>query len=90
MGNETCTLISLQQVQCLPTVFRFSLSSMKFHAPRVINVYSINKIAEWIHAKTKIAQSKYLEMYKIHNGYSSPNSNFKLVQQILSIKMGPN
>ena len=25
-------------------------------APHVINLYSANKIAEWVHAKTKIAQ----------------------------------
>ena len=25
-------------------------------APRVINSYSANKIAEWVHAKTKTAQ----------------------------------
>ena len=31
-------------------------SSMKFHAPRVISPYSANRIAEWVHAKTKIAQ----------------------------------
>ena len=29
---------------------------MKFHASRVINSYSANKIAKWVHAKTKIAQ----------------------------------
>ena len=31
-------------------------SSMKFHVPGVINPYSTNRIAEWAHAKTKIAQ----------------------------------
>ena len=25
-------------------------------ATRVINLYSTNKVAEWVHAKTKIAQ----------------------------------
>ena len=30
-------------------------SSMKFYAPRVINPYLANRIAEWAHAKTKIA-----------------------------------
>ena len=29
-------------------------------------------------------------MSKIHNRYSNPNSNFKLVQQISSIKMKSN
>ena len=32
------------------------ISSMKFYAPRTINSYSTNKIAEWAHAQTKIAQ----------------------------------
>ena len=38
--------------------------------------------------KQKYLKSKYLKMYNIHNRYSSPNSNFKLVQQISSIKSG--
>ena len=54
--NKTCTQINLQQAQCLPTTFRVSLSSMKFHVPRVINWYSVNRIAEWVHVKVKIAQ----------------------------------
>ena len=49
-------LISLQSTQCLPITFLFSLSSMKFRTPRVINPYSANRIAEWAHAKIKIAQ----------------------------------
>ena len=49
-------LTRLQQVQCLPLAFRVSLSSIKFHASRVINSYLANKIADWIHAKTKITQ----------------------------------
>ena len=56
MGNKTCTPISLQQAQCLPTTFLFPLFSMKFHTPRVINSYLANKIVERIHAKTKITQ----------------------------------
>ena len=56
MGNKTYTQINLQQVQCFPTTFRVSLSSMKFHTPRVINLYLADKITEWVHAKTKITQ----------------------------------
>ena len=56
MGNKTCTQISLKQAHCLHTTFLFSLSSMKFHAPRVINSYSANRIAKWAHAKTKTIQ----------------------------------
>ena len=52
--NKTCTQINLQQAQCLPTPFRVLLSFIKFYAPRTINPYSTNKIAEWTHAKTKI------------------------------------
>ena len=57
MKNKTCTQINLQQAQCLPTFFLFSLSSMKFRVPHVINLYSANIMAEWVHAKTKITQS---------------------------------
>ena len=56
MGNKICTQINLKQAQCLPTAFLISLSSMKFRAPRVINPYLANRIAEWAHAKIKIAQ----------------------------------
>ena len=56
MGNKTCTQTSLQQVQCLPTASRVSLFSMKFCTLHVINSNLANKITEWAHAKTKIAQ----------------------------------
>ena len=84
MGKKICTQI---QAQCLPTAFRVSLSSMKFRTPHVINSYSANKITGPCKNK-KYLKCKYLKMYKIHNRYSSPNSNFKLVQQISSIKSG--
>ena len=32
------------------------ISSMKFYAPRTINLYSTNKITEWVHAQTKITE----------------------------------
>ena len=63
MWNKICTQISLQQAQCLPTAFRVLLYSMKFRTPRVINLYSSNKIAEWAHAKTKISQSINIQKY---------------------------
>ena len=63
MGNKTYTQISLQQAQCFPIVFLFSLSSIKFHVPHVINLYSANRIAEWAHAKTKITQSVNIQKY---------------------------
>ena len=56
MGNKTYTQIKLQQVQYFPTTFRVLLSSMKFHIPRVINLYLAYKIIEWVHVKTKITQ----------------------------------
>ena len=63
MENKICTQTSLQQVQCLPTDFRVSLSFMKFRASRVINSYSANGIVEWVHAKTKITQSVNIQKY---------------------------
>ena len=63
MENKTCTQISLQQTQCLPTIFLFSLSSLKFHVPHVINLYSANGMAEWVHAKTKITQNVNIQKY---------------------------
>ena len=58
-----CIQTSLQQVQCLPTTFGVSLSSMKFREPCVINSNSANKFTEWIHEKTKIIQSVNIQKY---------------------------
>ena len=91
MGNKICTQKNLQQGQCLPAVFLFSLSSMKYRVPRVINLYSANRIAEWVHAKTKITQSVNIQKYvesKIIIQAQIQTSN--LSNKFHQLKIGPN